>query len=1238
MKKIKLFLAALLAIVSASSMKAQEREPYAVLSDDGSTLTFYYDNNKPAVGGDISEVYDLPWDEEFPPLWANLMGNSSIVTAEFDKSFADYKPDYTSGMFYSCENLKEIKGIEYLNTENVTSMWGMFYNCSSLETLDLNNFDTGNVKDMGYMFYGCEKLETLDLSSFDTGNVTNMEKMFSGCSNLETIYCNKDWAKEEGLLSEGMFGDCTKLKGGNGTEYDASHIDAAYAHVDVAGNPGYFTEKYAYAVLSEDGKTLTFYYDAKKPAVGGDISAVYDLPWDKEFPPLWANLEGNSSIVTAEFDKSFADYKPDYTMGMFYNCVKLEEIKGIEYLNTENVTSMGYMFYACTSLKTLDLNNFDTGNVIDMERMFSGCSKLETIYCAPEVDWSGVSHSADMFTGCEKLSGKYGSKEFPFDSNEIEGTYAKVYLGNDEVGGYFTSISQKREAYAVLDGSTLTFYYDANKPEEGTVYDLPWTANTFAPWAGKTDITAVEFNESFADYDGLKNLYGMFANLTKVTAITGLDYLNTENVENMAYMFYACTSLESLDVNSFNTEKVTNMTSMFAGCKFTTLYCNKNWAKDGLVSERMFNACTELVGGNGTIYNSSYVDAAYAHPDGGEGNPGYFTEREAYAIAKLNHPEDESDESRTLTFYYDNKRAQRSQEPGVSSTYVYKIPWDGTQPKWTNSGVVSIITAADFDPSFADYKGLTSTRRMFYEMTNLKTIDNLKYLNTQNVTDMSEMFKWCQSVEELDVSNFNTANVTDMNYMFYLCANVEALDVSSFDTGKVEDMSYMFSNCYKVEELDLNNFDTKNVTDMSYMFFCCYALKSLDVSSFDTKNVTDMERMFYSCYALKSLDVSSFDTGKVKDMKSMFSYCKALMSLDVSNFDTGKVKDMSNMFSYCEALEELDLDNFDTEEVTDMSFMFNGCSVLTSLDLSSFNTEKVTSMGSMFASCKNLPMLDVSSFNVKSVTNMNSMFMNCEKLTTIFCLDDWKEMCEAENLNSSYMFSGCNVLKGVVPYNRNNSNDVDFANPTTGYFAPFYDLTVTEAGMATLYLGFQAEIPEDVNAYLCYAEDLTGDNPYALAHKFEDSYLPKETAVFVTAEPGTYRFKYYYVEPGYVINFISNFLDGNILTGTLEEMAVEPHSVLTLGYSNQTNDLGFWWYTGTTIPANRAYIPGDKLPAEVKGIRLLFGDDETGIKTTNLTNQTNEAGAWYTIDGRKLEGKPQQRGLYINNGKKIIIK
>ncbi len=34
----------------------------------------------------------------------------------------------------------------------------------------------------------------------------------------------------------------------------------------------------------------------------------------------------------------------------------------------------------------------------------------------------------------------------------------------------------------------------------------------------------------------------------------------------------------------------------------------------------------------------------------------------------------------------------------------------------------------------------------------------------------------------------------------------------------------------------------------------------------------------------------------------------------------------------------------------------------------------------------------------------------------------------------------------------------------------------------------------------------------------------------------------------------------------------------------------------------------------------------------------NGSDAWYTLDGRRLDGKPTQRGIYINNGKKVAIK
>ena len=54
-------------------------------------------------------------------------------------------------------------------------------------------------------------------------------------------------------------------------------------------------------------------------------------------------------------------------------------------------------------------------------------------------------------------------------------------------------------------------------------------------------------------------------------------------------------------------------------------------------------------------------------------------------------------------------------------------------------------------------------------------------------------------------------------------------------------MSDMFRNCSLLKELNISNFNTNNVIYMSYMFRNCSLLKKLNLSNFNTKNVTDME-------------------------------------------------------------------------------------------------------------------------------------------------------------------------------------------------------------------------------------------------------------------------------------------------------------------------------------------------------------------------------------------------------------
>ena len=286
-----------------------------------------------------------------------------------------------------------------------------------------------------------------------------------------------------------------------------------------------------------------------------------------------------------------------------------------------------------------------------------------------------------------------------------------------------------------------------------------------------------------------------------------------------------------------------------------------------------------------------------------------------------------------------------------------------------------------FDKSFNTYAP-TSLNSFFKDLKSLKTITDLEYLNTANVTDMSSMFHSCRYLTGLDLSNFNTANVTDMSSMFH--------------------------SCRYLTELDLSNFNTANVTDMS--------------------------SMFEDCGKLTKLDISKFNTANVKNMRSMFEGCGILTELDLSNFNTENVTDMSHMFSKCAVLASLDLSKFNTTNVTSMSHMFSGCTKLASLDFSKFNTENVKEMISMFYSCGNLTSLDLSNFNTTKVMNMSYMFNKCSILQTIYVSDNFVVTGITNEKNKKDMFTDCKALKGALPEYDATKTNTEFANYKTGYF------------------------------------------------------------------------------------------------------------------------------------------------------------------------------------------------------------
>ena len=84
----------------------------------------------------------------------------------------------------------------------------------------------------------------------------------------------------------------------------------------------------------------------------------------------------------------------------------------------------------------------------------------------------------------------------------------------------------------------------------------------------------------------------------------------------------------------------------------------------------------------------------------------------------------------------------------------------------------------------------------------------------------------------------------------------------------------------------------------------------------------------------------------------------------------------------------------------------------------------------------------------------------------------------------------------------------------------------------------------------------------------------------------------------------------------------------------------FYRATSGVLGANRCYL-AEPNAATSRGLSVISignGDGTTGINTPPNDDGEDMSGNWYTLDGRKLQGKPTQKGVYISNGKKMVIK
>ena len=254
---------------------------YAVFDNATGTLTFRYKGAKPEGAYGLNEGRNLPD-------WNNL--GTTVKKVVFDASFASARPTNCYGWFKDFTNLTTIEGFEYLNTENVTNMTGVFNGCSALTSLDLTNFNTAKVTDMKLLFANCSALESLDLSMFNTENVTSMPSMFNGATNLKTLNVSNFNTEKVNNMGH-MFANCPNL-----TSLDLSSFNTK--GVEYVDN------------IFKNCSNLTTIYASENFAFGSGLKNGADmfLGCDK----FKGFIEYNKNTDTDKNNSEFANYKTGY--------------------------------------------------------------------------------------------------------------------------------------------------------------------------------------------------------------------------------------------------------------------------------------------------------------------------------------------------------------------------------------------------------------------------------------------------------------------------------------------------------------------------------------------------------------------------------------------------------------------------------------------------------------------------------------------------------------------------------------------------------------------------------------------------------------------------------------------------------------------------------------------------------------------------------------------------------------
>ena len=294
-------------------------------------------------------------------------------------------------LFYNCSSLISVNTLNW-DTSAVTNMNNTFGGCTSLTSLDVSNFKTGLVTNMANMFYQCGSLTSLDVSNWDVSKTTNMTSIFNSCGKITSLDISK-WSVGKSTDMSSMFFNCSLLTSLDVSQWDTSSAKnmksmfigcTSLTSLDVSNfKTGSVTNM---AEMFKNCFSLTF-LDVSK----WDVSKVTTFS---------ATFQGCSNLETLDVSK-WDTSSVSIFQNTFSGCNKLTSLN-VDKWNTSSATNMGGLFYNCASLTSLDLSSFTTNQVTYLRDIFSGCSNLQVLDLS-NFNTDIVTDTTRVFNNCTAL-------------------------------------------------------------------------------------------------------------------------------------------------------------------------------------------------------------------------------------------------------------------------------------------------------------------------------------------------------------------------------------------------------------------------------------------------------------------------------------------------------------------------------------------------------------------------------------------------------------------------------------------------------------------------------------------------------------------------------------------------------------------------------------------------------------------------------------------------------------------